>query len=78
MHEVSTRRCTRITREVHCIGTTMSNLPIFHGLNLLENFLSEFETTVPTQQRLLEMDEAMKSTLAIWWGTHKGNIIDWT
>jgi hypothetical protein len=24
------------------------------------------------------MDEAMKATPTIWWGTHKGNITDWT
>jgi hypothetical protein len=24
------------------------------------------------------MDEAMKATPARWWGTHKGNIADWT
>jgi hypothetical protein len=49
MYEVSTRRCARLTREVHWIDTTVSNLPTFDGLNPLENFLSEFETSVPTQ-----------------------------
>jgi hypothetical protein len=29
------------------------------------------------QQRLLVMDEALKETPKIWWGTHKRNIIDW-
>jgi hypothetical protein len=38
MYEVSTRRCARLTREVHCIGTTISNLPTFDGLNPLETF----------------------------------------
>jgi hypothetical protein len=76
MYEVSTRRCARLTREVHWIDTTMSNLPTFDGMNPLEKFLSEFETSVPTQQRLLAMDEAMKSTPAKWRGTHKGNITD--
>jgi hypothetical protein len=78
MYEVSIRRCARLTREFHWIGTIVSNLPTFDGLNPLENFLSEFETSVPTQQRLLEMDEAMKATPARWWGTHKNNITDWT
>jgi hypothetical protein len=78
MYEVSTRRCGRLTREVCWIDTTVSNLPTFDGLKPLENFLSEFETSVPTQQRLLVMDEAMKATPARWWGTQKGNIIDWT
>jgi hypothetical protein len=78
MYEVSTRRCVRLTREVRWIGTTVSNLPTFHGLKPLEAFLSDFETSVPIQQIFLAMDEALKSTPGIWWGTHKSNITDWT
>jgi len=37
----------------------------------------EFEEIVPIQQRLLALDEALKSTAERWWGTHKQNIIDW-
>jgi hypothetical protein len=77
MYEVSTRRCARLTREVRWIGTTVSNLPTFDGLNPLETFLSEFEASVPTQQILLAMDEALKETPTRWWGTHKSNITDW-
>ena len=55
----------------------MSNLPTFDGMNPLEAFLSDFEASVPTQQRLLAMYEALKSTPTRWWGTHKSNIIDW-
>ena len=36
-----------------------------------------FEEIVPTQKRLLELDEALKETPTIWWGTHKNNITDW-
>jgi hypothetical protein len=78
MYEVSTRRCARLTREVRWIRTTMSNLPTFDGLNPLEAFLPNFEASVPIQQRLLGMDEALKATLTRWWGTHKSNITDWT
>jgi hypothetical protein len=78
MYDVSTRRCDRLTREVHWIGTIVSNLPTFDGLNPLESFLSNFETNVLIKQRLLEMDEALKDTSARWWGTHKRNITDWT
>jgi hypothetical protein len=46
-------------------------------LNHLEAFLVKFEEIVPTQQRLLAMDEALKSTPARWWGTQKNNITDW-
>jgi hypothetical protein len=77
MYEVSTRRCARLTREVRWIDTTVSNLPTFDGLNPLETFLSDFEESVPMQQRLLAMDEALKETPTRWWGTHKRNITDW-
>jgi hypothetical protein len=77
MYEVSTRRCARLTREVRWIDTTVSNLPTFDGLNPLETFLSDFEESVPMQQRLLAMDEALKATPTRWWGTHKTNIADW-
>jgi hypothetical protein len=47
MYEVSTRRCARMTREACWVGTTMSNLPTFDGLNPLETFLLDFEESVP-------------------------------
>jgi hypothetical protein len=77
MYEVSTRRCARLSREVHWIDTTISNLPTFDGLNPLETFLSDFEESVPMQQILLVMDEALEETPTIWWGEHKSNITDW-
>jgi hypothetical protein len=66
MYEVSTRRCARLTREVSWIGTTVSNLPTFDALNPLETFLSDFETSVLIQQRLLAMDEALKTMPTRW------------
>jgi hypothetical protein len=77
MYDISKRRCSILTREVHWIGTTVSNLLTFDGLNHLEALLLEFEEIVLIQQTLLVMDEALKATLARWWGTHKNNIIDW-
>jgi hypothetical protein len=77
MYEVSIRRCARLTREVHWIGTTISNLPTFDGLNPLETFLSDFEESVPMKKRMLVMDEALRETPEIWWGAHKSKIIDW-
>jgi hypothetical protein len=50
---------------------------MFDGLNPLEAFLSDFEASVPKQQRLLALDEALKATPARWWGTHKRNITEW-
>jgi hypothetical protein len=77
MYKVSTRICDRLTREVCWIGTIVSNLPTFDGLNPLETFLLDFEESVPIQHRLLAMDEALKATPARWWGAHKSNITDW-
>jgi hypothetical protein len=77
MYEVSTRRCARLTREVHWIGTTISNLPTFDGLNHLKHLLLEFEETIPVQHRLLALDEALKATLVRWWGIHTRNIAKW-
>jgi hypothetical protein len=42
-----------LTTEVRWIGTEVSNMPTFDGLNHLETFLSDFEEIVPVQQRLL-------------------------
>ena len=74
---MSTRRCAQLTREVHWIGTTISNLPTFDGLNPLEAFFSDLETSVLAQHRMLAMEEALKDTPTRWWGTHKNNITDW-
>jgi hypothetical protein len=64
-------------REIHWISTTVSNLPTFDGLNPLETFLLEFEESVPMEQRLLAMDEALRETPTRWWGEHKSNIMVW-
>jgi hypothetical protein len=77
MYEVSTRRCARLTKAVHWIGTEVSNIPTFDGLNNLETFILEFEGIVPIQQRLLALDEDLKATLARCWEAHKKNIAEW-
>jgi hypothetical protein len=61
MYEVSTWRCARLTKAVRWIGTKVSNLPTFDGLNNLETFLLEFEGIVPIQQRLLALNESLKA-----------------
>jgi hypothetical protein len=77
MYEVSTQRCARLTKAIRWIGTKVSNLLTFDGLNNLETFLVEFERIVLVQQRLLALDEALKETPTRWWGTHKKNIMEW-
>jgi hypothetical protein len=66
-----------LTKEFRWIGTEVSNLPSFDGLNHLETFLLEFEEVVLVQKRLLALDEALKATPTIWLGTRKMNITDW-
>jgi hypothetical protein len=77
MYEVSTRICARFTKVFRWIGTKVSNLPMFDGLNHLETFLLEFEGIVLEQHRLLALDEALKAMPVTWWGTHKKNIKEW-
>jgi hypothetical protein len=67
-----------MTRVVCWIGTKVSNIPTFDCLNHLETFLAKFEKIVPVQQRMLALDEALKSTPSIWWGEYKRNIAEWT
>jgi hypothetical protein len=54
-------RCARLTREVHWIDTTVSNLPTFDGLNHLETFLLEFEEIVPVQQETVGTGQGFES-----------------
>jgi hypothetical protein len=71
------QRCARLTKEVHWIGTKVSNIHTFDGLNNLETFLLEFEGMVPIQHRLLALDEALKEMSDKWWETHKKKIVEW-
>jgi hypothetical protein len=43
LHEVSTRRCTRIDRAVRWVGIEIREPPNFHGVNELESFLTRYE-----------------------------------
>ncbi len=47
MYEVSTWRCARLANSLRWIGTEVSKLPPFDGLNNLEVYLAEFEGIVP-------------------------------
>jgi hypothetical protein len=46
-------------------------------LNHLDTFLVEFEGIVPAKKMLLSLAEALKETLARWWGPDKKNIVEW-
>ena len=42
LHEVSMRRCARITKSIRRVGTQSRSLPTYEGLPNLEMFLTEF------------------------------------
>ena len=46
LHEVSTRRCTRINCAVRWVGTEIREPPSFHGVNGSEEFLTIHEDEV--------------------------------
>ena len=74
LHEVSMRRCARITRSVRWVEAQSIELPTYEGLRSLMTFLSEFEGMVTEPQCLSTLDFLLKSTLARWWGMHKRSI----
>ena len=47
LHEVSTRRCARITKSVHCMTFEVCNLPSYDGLGDVNTFLDDYEEQVP-------------------------------
>jgi hypothetical protein len=77
LHEVSTRKCARITRALRWIGTEIVEPPRYIGLTPIEYFINEFEMQIPDQQRLLALDVALKVTSTRWWVVHKDGIRDW-
>jgi hypothetical protein len=77
LHEVSTRRCTRIDRTIRWVGIKIREPPNFYGVNDLEEFLTRYEDEVLENQRLLALDIKLKETLSRWWGAHKDTIKDW-
>jgi hypothetical protein len=46
-------------------------------VNDLEEFLIRYEDEMLPNQRLLDLDIALKETPAIWWGAHKETVKDW-
>ena len=78
MHEVSMRRCARITRSVRQVGADASDLPRYEGLPNLASFLAKFEAKVMESQRLSALDFVLKAMPAKWWGTHKQSISEWS
>jgi hypothetical protein len=56
------------------VGTKIREPSSFHGLNDLEEFLKKKVEEVLDNQRLLNLDIALKETPARWWGAQKETI----
>jgi hypothetical protein len=63
LHEVSTRKCARITCTLRWIGTEIVEPPRYDGLTYVVYFIKEFELQISDQQRLLALDVALKKPL---------------
>ena len=77
LHEVSMRRCVRITRVFRRVGAEASTLPTYEGLPNIASFLEEFEEKVTESQWFSTLDYVLKATPTRWWGTHKHSISEW-
>lgn len=77
LHEVSIRRCARVTKSVRCIISEVCNLHSYDVLGDVNVFIDDYEEWVPEIQILLAFDIALKTTPARCWGTYKNNIGDW-
>jgi hypothetical protein len=64
LHEVSTRRCARVTSTVRWVGTEVRQFPTFTEEDNLEKFLTYFESKVLDSQRLLVLDISLRDTPA--------------
>jgi hypothetical protein len=71
MHEVSTRRCSRINRSLRWIGIELYEPPRYDGLTEIKVFIKELELQVPKQKRLLALDVILKETPTRWWVVHR-------
>lgn len=77
LHEVSTRRCLRVTKAVCCMIYEVCNLPSYDGLGDVYNFLNYYEEKFSENQRFSTLDRALKATPSRWWNAHKKNTGGW-
>ena len=77
LHEVSMRRCAKVTRSMRRVENRSRQLTSYEGLPKLVTFLIEFEGLVTDPQWLSALDYVLKATPARWWGAHKKSIYEW-
>ena len=71
------RRCARVTWSMRRMENELRELPTYEGLPNLVTFLIEFEGLVVESQCFFVLDQALRATLARWWGAHKKSITNW-
>jgi hypothetical protein len=77
LHEVSTRKCARITYALQWIGIEICETTSYDVLINVVSFIREFELKISDQYRLLDLDVAPKENPTRWWAMHKDGIRDW-
>ena len=66
-----------MSKSLRWIGAEITEIPSYHGLTDIQDFLEQFEQQIPYEQRIAAMDLAVRATLARWWYAHKENIASW-
>ena len=66
-----------MTKSLRWIGADIIDIPSFHGLADVNDFLQQFEQEIPQEQRMTAIDLAVKATPARWWHAHKEHITSW-
>ena len=66
-----------MSKSLQWIGTEITEIPSYHGLTDIQEFLEQFEQQMPYEQRIAAMDLAVRATPTRWWYTHKENIASW-
>ena len=67
----------QLAKSLRWIGSEVSQVPTFTRLSLVTEFIIEYETQVPSFQRLKALDVALRATHARWWASYKQNIATW-
>ena len=66
-----------MTKSLRWIGAEINEIPSFHGITDIQDFLMQFEQQIPHEQRITAMDLAVRATPTRWWYAHKDNITSW-
>ena len=62
LHEVTTLNCNMMIRSLRCVMTEAKELPTYDGVTAVDEFLDNFESAVPEQQRYGALEWALRAT----------------